>query len=136
MIKCTVGFMTLQQGDKMKRVLLLIAMLLCMQSAFGSGKLIVGTKYFDNTQEFTPQFGLSIYERLIKNKLYLNAYAGVGQVPNEFEETTTWQVYKLNLDVPLHNWKWVVSGGVAHQFVDPWQQDFTTYEVKVSYKLW
>jgi len=118
-----------------KGLVLLLCMFLSSQS-WATGKIIVGGKYFDNVNAIKPQIGFSIYEKILKNKLYLNAYAGLGQAPNRFEETTTWEVYKVNLDVPINNWRWVVSTGIGHQKARPWNDEVNTFELKASYRIW
>ena len=119
----------------MKTLVLLFALMASTQS-FASGKLSVGTKYFSHTDEFRPILGFSVYEKIMKNKLYFNGWAGIGQVPNRFEETTTWRTVKLGLDVPVMNWKWIFSGSFATQDTDPWNERINSVELKASYRLW
>lgn len=110
-------------------------MLLCVNT-YAGGKVTFGGKYFSNTDEIRPIMGLSVYEKIVKNRLYFNGWAGLGQVPNKYEETTTWKTIKANLDVPLDNWKWIVSGGASVTKTEPWNETIKAFEAKVSYKLW
>lgn len=122
----------------MKTIFLLLALLVGM-NAGASGKLSYTQYYYDNSKEFQPMLGLSIYQKLSK-KIAYNSWTGWGRpdLP-EAKPGMSWYTSKQGMD--FYVGRFTINPGFQFMYLDQdgmnqgehW--DNRVY-VKVDYQLW
>lgn len=109
-------------------------------NAFGSGKLMLETRYSDQTQEPTYILGISIYEKIDRGVAY-NSWTGFGDAINpENQSYSGWFVTKHQIDFKTFQGL-TVSPGVRATYLPDWgafSEETVISEgfVKFSYDLW
>lgn len=119
----------------MKKILLL-TLILFSANLLASGKLSIQPQYFTDTQKVTPQFGLSVYEKILySKKLAYNGWFGYGEPSEEDKDLGSWYVIKNSFDYYASE-KIVLSPGVQSSFSTGEEKPRHRVFVKLTYQLW
>ncbi len=102
-------------------------------SANASLKLSTQLNAYDNGAHTRPLVGLGWYQKIWKDNVALNSWAGMGDEPFLTHEDTKWFSAKTQLDINMG--KWTLSPGYQFKHVAPYDADRGNAYLRIDYKI-
>jgi hypothetical protein len=107
------------------------------RTADAAGRVIIQPQYFFGKALVLPQFGLSVYEPIVGKNVFLNSYAGYGEVPEVGgveNALVRWATLKNDVEfrMPLGT----IGAGITLRYAHPdkvWNNDA---HVRVTFRIW